>query len=61
MKQQIYYMSYESLGKFVGITVIPVLEQSTKTVLFVVPQLQIDGQDDTLLVDTKMISRTSKV
>lgn len=54
-------MSYESLGKFVGITVIPVLEQSTKTVLFVVPQLQIDGQDDTLLVDTKMISRTSKV
>lgn len=54
-------MRYESLGKSVGITVSPPLKHSTITVLFVVRQEQSDGQDDTLLVDTKIISRTSVV
>lgn len=54
-------MRYESLGKSVGIVVSPPFMQSTRTVLFVVRQEQIDGQDNTPLVHTEMISRTSSV
>lgn len=53
------YMMYELLGKFVGITVNPLLLQSISTPLWSVVQVQLVGHCETTTEDNAIINRTT--